>query len=242
MALKTNLVSYWNLNEQSGNRNDSHGSNHLAGLNSPTYQTDGVHGDVLQILSASSQAVWISDASQSGLDLTGNMTMNIWFNPITLTAPTSNNHGLMTKWNHSSQNQYQWNFASTTSQITGGADDACGGFTYTFVTLSLGVTVAIDTWYMVSFVRTGTTLEMFLNGVSLGTGTTQTSSDCTADFAIGMEKGRDLYKANGRFTKAGIWSRALSSGELLELHNSGNGRTYAQLDLVTFTPRTAFVI
>jgi hypothetical protein len=77
ISLTTNLVSYWKLDESSGNAVDSVGSNTLTNTNTVTYSS-GVINNGANFVEASSQKLSITDASQSGLDFTGNMTLAGW--------------------------------------------------------------------------------------------------------------------------------------------------------------------
>lgn len=229
--LKDGLVSYWDLDEESGVRYDKHGPNNLGAFNSPLYENDALHGKVAKLLSASSQCLFISDASQVGLDLMGDMTLNIFVNLITLSGGTPNAHGLIMKWYHASMNQYQSVINTSTNILAVITDNACGGYTYTNNSFAWSPAFAIDTWYMVTIRRIGTTMTAFRNGVPIASYTCQTSANCGADFCIGMEKQRNVYKANARFAKAGAWNRGLSNEEILELYNGGDGFKYAELDV-----------
>lgn len=236
MALKTNLVSYWNLNEASGNRADSHGSNTLTDTNTVGSASDALMGTVARFVSANSESLRITDASQSGLDITGDITLNCW---IKFASVASASHMLMSKWNHSNQNQYFMSINPSSKTMDCGTDDACSGFTYAIPNTTWSGTFNTTDWFMFTFVRTGTTGKLYINATQSGADqTVQTGVNCTAIFSIGTEAGREVGFVNGDMTRAGIWSRGLSGAEISELYNSGNGLTYAQLDVPQSTPRS----
>lgn len=221
MYPEANLISYWNLNEASGNRADSKGSNTLTDVNTVGSVSDGLMGTVASFVAANSEGLKITDGAQSGLDVTGDITMNIWFKPTTVQASIF----VMGKWYHSVANQYGMYLNPTTGAFTFATDNVCSGYTYTNQTKTYGA-LSTSNWYMLTLKRTGTTAEFYINGTSLGTATVETSANCTADFALGFEAGRNLLYVNAKMCKAGIWSRALSDSEITTLYNSGNGLIY----------------
>lgn len=215
-TLKTGLVSYWDLSESSGSRIDSHGSNDLSVWNSMSSYSDGTFGTVADFTGG---GLTITDAAQTGLDVTGDLSINLFINQDALGS-----YFLVSKWTHASANQYITGLFSG-SQLDFYDDNTCSGYTNGTFSVS-GLSLSINTWYMLTWVRTGTTVELFINAVSQGTGTTLGSQNCNATFALGFEAGRNIYYFNGKMARAGIWSKALSSSEVTELYNSGNGLLY----------------
>jgi hypothetical protein len=221
MAIKDNLVSYWNLDETGTNtRVDSHGSNDLGQYGTMSSTTDGTMGEVADF--SGSSGLLLAYASQTGLTITGDITINCWFNADVVAG------AFVSKWHHASKNQYRLTSSNNVS-LEFATDDNCGGYTYGIHNQAVS-TMSTGTWYMVTAVRTGTTSEIFRNGVSQGTATVQTSASCTADLSLGYEAGRNVLFFNGRMTRTGIWNSALSGAEVTELYNSGAGLTYSELD------------
>jgi hypothetical protein len=75
-ALTTNLISWWSLDEETGNRLDSHGANHLSPINNPTV-ADGVSvpsaGYVALLRGHGAAGIWMLDESLgNALDSSGN--------------------------------------------------------------------------------------------------------------------------------------------------------------------------
>jgi hypothetical protein len=87
-GLATGLVSYWELEESSGTRNDSHGSNNLTDVNTVGVAT-GIQGDAADFVRANTESLTITDASQTGLDITGDMSLSFWMN-VDIAIPNNN--------------------------------------------------------------------------------------------------------------------------------------------------------
>ena len=81
MAIVDNLVSYWKLEESSGNaRIDSHGSNDLTD-NNTVGQATGKIGEGADFESGNSEYLNITNAAQTGLDFTSDFSFNSWIKP-----------------------------------------------------------------------------------------------------------------------------------------------------------------
>jgi hypothetical protein len=78
-TLATGLVSYWELEEVSGTRVDSHGSNDLTDNNTVGSGT-GIQGNCANLEKSNTEDLSISDASQSGLNITQDLSFSGWFN------------------------------------------------------------------------------------------------------------------------------------------------------------------
>lgn len=82
---KAGIVSYWPLDEATGTRNDAIGTNHLTPVNTPA-SAAGLVGAAGQFTRTSSQYLSISDAAQSGLDLTSAWSVFTWVKPASTVA------------------------------------------------------------------------------------------------------------------------------------------------------------
>ena len=104
MALTDNLVSYYKLDESSGNAADSVGSNTLTNTGTMTYGTGKINnGAVIE----SGKYLSIADASQSGLDITGNMSINLWANFDT-TIGVGEQDSFISKWGTAPNKSYNF--------------------------------------------------------------------------------------------------------------------------------------
>jgi hypothetical protein len=83
--LITGLVSWWNLDETSGTRADSHGSNDLTDVNTVGY-TDGKIGNAASCITANVEYLQVTD--NSSFDFSGGMTIAGWVKQNTATDPS----------------------------------------------------------------------------------------------------------------------------------------------------------
>lgn len=84
--------------------------------------------------------------------------------------------------------------------------------------------VSTNTWYNIIVVlnQSGTS-KIYVNGIEKGSGTTGTLyTDTTDTTYIGNEQSY-TYQFNGILDEVSIWNRALTSSEIQELYNNGNG-------------------
>ncbi len=223
MVLTTNLVSYWKLDEASGNASDSVGVNTLTNNNAATFVAGKINNGA-KLVNASNQFFSITDAAQVGLDLVGDLTYCLWTNFATL--PTGN-YGFVSKWlattdksfsfyYHNNLGVYSFIFVNTADGATVGS-------------ASINYTLPLSVWLYVSLVYTATLgqIEVFLNGLSIGTatGTLATSIyNGVADFEVGNTPA--TASIDGIIDEVGIWSRALTTTEVSELYNGGAGLAY----------------
>ena len=75
-----NYVGVWHLNESSGTRADSTGNNNLTDQNT-VGSAPGRMAGCADMEESSSERLYITDAAQTGLDITGNLTIQAWVKP-----------------------------------------------------------------------------------------------------------------------------------------------------------------
>jgi hypothetical protein len=221
-------VSYWELEEASGTRVDSHGTNDLAAVNTPA-SAAAIQGDGLDLENEATnneQAAIISDASETGLDTAGDFSVSFWVNFETfgdsdaspLIADNDNGAG----WN-SWAIMYSKGSTRFNTYITGGG--SCTAQAFAGVTTDL----SLATWYhfVFNYHEADGESEMFQNGVSLGTSTGRGTNlpDCSYNFSIG-ENSSSGENLDGIIDEVGFWSRPLLVSEVGELYNSGAGIPY----------------
>ena len=72
-----NLISWWELNEESGERADSHGVNNLSDINTVLFAAGKV-GNAADFELTNSEELRIADGDQTGLDIAGDFTIAFW--------------------------------------------------------------------------------------------------------------------------------------------------------------------
>ncbi|MHC4429363.1 MAG: DUF2341 domain-containing protein, partial [Planctomycetota bacterium] len=74
-------VGVWHLNETSGSRADSTSSNNDLTEQNSVVSVPGKMAGCIDLEEANSERLYITDAAQTGLDITGNLTMQAWVKP-----------------------------------------------------------------------------------------------------------------------------------------------------------------
>lgn len=222
MALIDNIVSYWKLDESSGNAADSAGSNTLTNNNSTVFAAAKINngGDFER---SNGNFFEITDGSQSGLDLT-DMSISAWFKLESLPT-TGQAYSIAAKMGHGGTNAYELAYCNEggTLRFQYYTESGLGGGAFKYDT-----TLSTGTWYHVVITLSGTTAQYYLDGSSVsGTGSSYAPRNATSPFRIGsgnLMEATDYF--DGFIDEVGIWSRAISSAEVTELYNSGTGLSY----------------
>lgn len=218
-ALLTGLVSYWNLNETSGTRADSHGSNDLTD-NATVGNNTGKVSNAADFVSANSE--FLSHASNSDLQ-TGDIdfTFALWF------YRTGSGSQVILAKDVDGSREY-------TLDVTGGGALRwyySGGGEVTFNEISSATSISTDTWYFVVVWHdaAGNTWNIQVNnGTADSIGTSGNAPpSASAVFEIGAREyvGAEGF-FDGRVDEVGFWKRVLTTDEKTSLYNSGSGTTY----------------
>lgn len=230
MALKTGLVAYFKLDETSGNRADSFGSNTLTDNNTVTSAT-GLFSTCASFASASSEYLSILDNAALS---TGNIDFSIqaWVN---LTTKVSN-RVVVSKWGDS-QNEYilywdlpqdRWSFA-VSSNLTAS----------TVLTGTNGGSPSAGTWYHLIAWHDAANDQI---GICVNNGTPNTAvyssgiTDGTHFFAIGRNGDTTFPQyLNGSIDEVGFWKKVLTASERGQLYRNGAGLAYEMWDVADAT-------
>ena len=217
----TDLISWWSMDETSGTRNDSHGTNHLTDNNSVLYGT-GKQGNAADFELSNSE--YLSVANNATLAVGDiDFTVAFWINPETINTvqiPAS-------KWNFGT-GEREWDFRlSTTNKL--GFRVSPDGSSNTIVEDTV-TTVSAGSWYYVVgwHDATANTINVQVNG-----GTVYSLSyssgvyTATSPLHFGNQYSSGHY--DGLMDEACFWKRVLTADERTWLFNSGNGRSYSEL-------------
>jgi|GEM_PF-4116603 hypothetical protein len=221
MALWDNIQGRWKLSggvwtDTSGNGND------LAASASAPTQTTG-HGGGANLAASfvhtSSQYLHITDATQTGLDITWSITISGWVKP-------TRNGVVEILWSKSgASGQYSYGvYRNTGNQIV--FQLSANGTSNTSAISS--TTVLKDNMYHVACVSDGTDMRIYINGSLAVTPVSYTGSifNSNSDLVIGANGPKDNYFWNGTLDDVAIWSRALSAGEVSQLYALGDDFPY----------------
>lgn len=237
MALTDNLQAYYKLDESSGNASDSSGNgNTLTNVNTATFSAGKINNGAA-LARASTQ--YFTAADSASLDLSGDCTFSFWVK--IGNAPTSGQqYALFFKDANGANNTraYGLNYENSggTKRFTmylfptGYSYPGywAGAFNY-----DLGTATWVHVVIKVVIANGNSTkVELFINGTSQGNftlfdGTGATSIQNVADsLYVGYSNGGFQGAYDGMLDEVGIWSRALSSGEVTSLYNGGAGLQY----------------
>jgi len=232
MVLIDNLISYYKLDEDAGNTtvNDAHGSNDGTASEDTEdlHDNDGIINSAFDFDSANPDNINITGAG----NFQNAETYSVWFNKASsvsgsgeyLIGMNRDNvyHGL--KVQSSSTIRY---VLSTTSST--------GDHTFNAGTINDGE------WHHVAitFDDSNSNYYVYLDGSQIGSGTQAGDLSSSTGTRIGTRSGIDGARSfDGLIDEVGIWSRALSSDEVGDLWNGGNGFAYPFVSDVEVTPST----
>lgn len=217
-----NLVSLWLLEEVSGTRYDDVGSNDLTDNNtvgsSATCQEGSRSAD---FESGNSEHLTIADGSQTGLDITGDISLVAW-----VRLESQGDRAIMSKYNSSGN---QRGYALRVKDAGGGSYPvgfglSGNGSTYTEATGATSLSAA--TWYHVAAVYNGTDMRIYIDGSLDSNGADNPKSyssgiyNNSAEFALGVLS-VSFYYFDGLIDEAAVFSRALSAQEVSDIYNYG---------------------
>jgi hypothetical protein len=214
---KTGLVSYYKLD---GNSNDSVGSNN--GTDTSISYSAGKISNAASFNGSSSYINLPSDISKL-FEGTNKYTFSCWakFNnfssmmflltSITSTASSYPNRNLIIFSNDSGGLEVQRYNGSTSNN----ASTASG-------IISTGI------YYHIVVTYDGALLKIYVNNVEKVSISATLNASNGGYSCLGklIQNNSNYYYLNGNIDEVGIWSRALTSDEITQLYNNGNGLTY----------------
>jgi hypothetical protein len=231
IALTDNLVSYWKLDETSGTRYDSTDTNNdLTDNNTVTYDTGKIE-NAAKFTRTNSESLSIADASQTGLDPTGDFSISLWmsktsdFQMAFVTKEAAGSRALEFMIYSNVNGGKPFCYINDTSYVEG--------------TTNLGYAGA---WHHIvltyDYVTSGTSvMKMYVDGSLEGTTSNAVGplTNSTAAFYIGARGGYSDNYFNGLIDEVGYWSRTLTQAEVTSLYNSGNGLAYPFASSTNYT-------
>ena len=223
MALIDNLVSYYKLDEASGNRLDAHGSNTLTDNNTVGQDASGKINAAALFVTANSE--YFSAADNTIFDVTtGDFSVSFWYkgtDPATSATlfskrVTASGQGFYAILNASDQVYFNPADESGTdyNEYRGSTDVADGTYKHIVITWD----------------GTGNDAKIYVNGTDETVVVTDDpdglgSLTNTSIFLIGAENAPGQYIA-GSIDEWGFWTKVLSAAEVTELYNAGAGLAY----------------
>lgn len=207
-AIEDNLVACWDMDETSGTRYDSAGSNDLTDNNTVGYTTGKINNSA-EFVRANNEYLSITD--NNSLSFSGDFTISIW-----LYNDDLNNGDILSKSAGSANTSEYWiqyNSGQIYFYVSNGASSA-------YVTK---VHTTSGSWIHIVALHDSTTNLIKLkknNDTWASTSYSLNSYNNNQSLTIGYES---TY-FDGKIDVVSMWGRSLSDSEITDLYNSGNGR------------------
>jgi hypothetical protein len=222
MALDTNLVSYWKLDESSGTAIDAIGSNSLTNTSASYGSGSGKINNGASFNGSSSK---LEKTSASGLSFgTGAFSISAWFN--LQGAGTGGSNG----------NLINMDNGGSTPRIWIDGESGTGGMTAQFYDGTHGAattyTPPSTTWTHIVFMRDASSnAKFYVNGSLSNTNNSTFGTPASCNLTISQIKLGASYEGGAGFyqgylDEVGIWSRDLTGAEITSLYNGGAGFQY----------------
>lgn len=223
-SLLTGLISYWKLNEASGTRADSAGSNDLTD-NNTVPRVVGKQSGAANFTAANSE--YLSIASNDSLN-TGDsdFTYAGWVN---LRAKNLLDFQILLSKRDGPSNQRQITIDFDRVADRFRASISSDGTTSTTVSANNFGSPTIATWYffMVWYDAAADTINMSINnGTADSAAHSGGAYTGTGPFCLAAGNSTANTFLDGYLDEVGFWKRLLTTEEKTRLYNSGNGITY----------------
>lgn len=222
MAITTNIISYWKLDEAAGNAADATGTGNTLTNVGVTFAAAKINNGAVFAAADVTDSLTILDATQVGLDITGDFSFGGWFNNASISASFNI---YMCKQGATGNDGYLFGIfdSAGTKHMQLQLGDGVGQDSY-----DITATINTATYYhiFVTWNSTTKTATFYQNGSSLGTSTkTRTLAANASSFTLGIYNTGGL-QFDGTMDEIGIWSRQLTPTEISQLYNSGAGLAY----------------
>jgi hypothetical protein len=230
MALTDDLISYWKLDESSGNASDSVGSVTLTNNNTVGYATGKINN--CADFGSSNSNKSLTTTNKLGID-GGEVSISAWVNCTTLPANNSDRQHAVDNGNNTSKVHYGVGVIKTSDKVHLFWNRGRSGVVDNTVLST--ITPDTGTWYHLVMTYDGTDVRGYINGeldksvASSGNGSGNPGEGTT----IGCYVSGSSEFFSGKVDEVGVWDRALSSSEVTALYNSGNGKQYPFSDAYT---------
>lgn len=214
----TNLISWWSLDEASGTRIDSHGSNDLAD-NNTVGSAVGKIDNAASFVRANTEFLSLADnADMSTGDI--DFTFCCWVKIGILASGSC----ILSKESDNNNREYRLEvFANKFRWITFKSTGAVAGI------VSSAESPIADTWYFLCVSRTAGTVSISVNDGTPATASESDTADTTAAFRVGFYDDGSIDPVNywdGLIDEVGFWKRLLTADERTEIYNAGSGIAY----------------
>lgn len=232
MSYKTDLVSWWSLDEESGERADSHGSNPLTDVNTVLYDT-GKIGNAADFELGNDE--YLSHADNADLSFSGNdpFTIVVWVNMESKAGDGTSNR-IVSKSLGAGNIEYRLQFRGDDDAFSFElSNDGSGDGLERIIETTVG-DPALATWY---FIIAYHDPDGDVIGIQVNNNTADEDAhsggvyDGTSLFCLGILNAGESQGFDGLMDEVGLWNRLLTADEKTWLYNGGDGRAYSELSM-----------
>jgi len=216
-SLATDLVSYWELEEASGTRFDSHGANDLTD-NNTVGQATGKIGNGADFEDGNSES--LSDVN------TGQYTSTVgsfacWVKVENLkTSDFSPSIVSTIRSNADDTGGMVMRYSFVDQKVNWFKGNSVGGYTASTTALTSG------SWFHIVGTWDSSEIKIYVNGTLEGTNSSVSASTTAGNLTIGSDTVNTARRFDGVIDEVGFWSKVLTSTEVSDLYNSGAGIPY----------------
>ena len=221
-SLLNNLISYWKLDELSGNPADS-----VGGYSSINSNVSYVAGKINNGTLYNGSNSYTEVNASSGVTFTNNITISAWVKPASVIHAYTD-RGIVAKNDGATES-----FLLTHLGDQSGTKDTWGGFVIIGGQEKWinGTTEPVaGSWYHVVMTYDGAYQKIYVNGATekniiMSGGVSSNSSNIVIG-ARGLAGTTPSRVFNGVIDEVAYWNKTLTAAEIVYLYNSGNGRQY----------------
>lgn len=186
-------------------------------VNAATNVSDGIISRTYNYSTAQNITI-PDDEGLDGISSTAGMTWSFWYN---CTDCVANARGFMSKGVTTGAG---FNFGTNAGKIYGFIKNTAGS--YCELT-AVGSAPTTNVWHHLVFVRRGTVLEMWQDGVNTANKTGCPTGDLNNTYLLTLGFcGAGIGGINGKIDEVGIWNVSLPNSNITALYNSGAGFAY----------------
>jgi hypothetical protein len=213
--LQQGLLGYWPFD---GDGTDGSGGGRNLGLVGGAGFANGLFGKALDLHGNSSQYA-VRPGNDTIYDLAaGDFSVQVWVDFNTTSAEET----LIEKFTGSSGPG--WTMTKLRVGDSRGSNSLQFYASPAIVLNSNPPTLATGVWHQYVVRRSGSTVQILLDGSVVGNGSASGSiPGTTMPLLVGRRTGGQYFPVDGRIDEVAIWSRALSDGEVAYLYNGGQG-------------------
>ena len=233
MALTTNIVAYWKLDETSGtSASDATGNSHTATLQTnASFVSGGKINYGLQPATSGTDAAGacIASGSTGALDFTQYpFSAGAWIKTTNNTA-VGNGDMVVVMSTINASPYDSWLIGMHMASPIGTMYGEYRTASNSYYTSNTSTAYNDGAWHYVAFIIDASgNMTLYVDGVSQATGTASGTMSTGKSFSIGVNRptANTSDQWVGTIDEVGVWSRALSSTEVSQLYNGGAGLQY----------------